>query len=136
MSILDVFRKKDDVADQKRAPYLVQTELTPYRLYANKTSSVTLIVKIKNLVKEPLLTSFMVELPAAISFDEMGMAKSKEFKLGDLNSGEEKELRIPLFGGMKTEKGEYTIRLKTTAHFRDYDHVVNQMRQNKSIGVA
>jgi uncharacterized membrane protein len=131
-----MFRKKDDAAGQKQAPYLVQTELNPYRLYANRTSSATLVVKIKNITKEPLMTSFMVELPSAISLDELGMSKSKEFRIGDINAGEEKELRITLFGGMKTERGDYTIRLRTTAHFRDYNHVINEMRQNKSIGVA
>ena len=136
MSILDIFRKKDDAQPGKQSPYLIHTELTPYRLSAYRSSSAVLTVRIKNVAKEPLLTSFWMELPQGISLDELGMSKSKEYQLGEMKPAEQKELRIGVYSSMKTEKGDYTMRMMATAHFRDYNHVVNEVRFTRGINVV
>ena len=56
MKILDLFGKKDASSEMgKTLPYRIVTEFTPYKLYANRKSSVLLMMKLKNLTNEPVL---------------------------------------------------------------------------------
>ncbi|MGC8710063.1 MAG: hypothetical protein ACP5RF_00395 [Candidatus Micrarchaeia archaeon] len=137
MKILNLFGKKD-VSEEisKQAPYRLITELIPYKLYANRKSSVMLMVKLKNMTSEPLMSSIVVELPKGLSFDEMGLTLQKEIRIGEIASQEEKESRIDIYGGPGTDKGDYTVTLTAFAHYRDYGHVLNAMRKRATIEVV
>jgi hypothetical protein len=123
MALFDIF-KKQEADEGPRTPYALNTSLTPYRLNANKKESITVTIRVKNLTKDPLLTSVDMEVPTALSFDEMGMVRRKSFRLGSIEPGKEKEF-----------KGEYTVAITATAHFRDYEHVVNIVKTTHKIGV-
>src|ERR1700685_3034333 len=130
MGILDIFGKKDSAkAVTNGPPYSVATELVPYKLYAKKQSSATLIVKVRNLTKEVLLTSVVVETPGKIGFDEMMVSKQKELRVGDLQPDESKEVKFTLFTSMGSDAGQYTLTLDTIAHYRDYTHVLNSVKK-------
>lgn len=137
MGIFDIFGKKDAVSDiTKGSPYLVSTELVPYRLYGRKNSSSTLIVRVRNVTKDILLTSVVGELPAKLGFDEMALARQRELRIGELQPNEQKEVKLNLYGNVGTDPGEYTLRLTTIAHYRDYSHVLNAVKKNVSISVV
>lgn len=134
MGILNVFGKKDSASDITNGPpFSVSTELTPYRLYAKRSSSATLSVKVKNLTKDILLTSVVVEAPPKIGFDEMLVARQRELRVGDMQPQEVKEVRVPLYSSVGSDAGDYTLTLTTIAHYRDYAHVLNKVTKNVEV---
>ena len=137
MKILNLFGKKE-VSDAitKRMPYLIVTEFVPYKLHANRRSSATLLLKLKNLSSEPLLTSAVIEVPKQISFDETGITKTKEVRLGELAPNEEALSKGDIFSDAGTDAGEYTVTVTAMAHHRDYGHVINGMRKRTTISAV
>ncbi|MDE1811048.1 MAG: hypothetical protein KGH66_03335 [Candidatus Micrarchaeota archaeon] len=137
MGLFSIFGKRD-VSDDitKATPFRLTSELVPYKLYANKSSSASLMVKVKNQTNEVLLTSVVAELPINIAFDEMGMSKQREIRLGELGPQEEKQVRFDLYSGLKSDKGEYTLTLTAIAHYRDYGHVLNAVKKRATLNVV
>jgi len=135
--IFNIFGKRD-VSDDltKNAPYRISTEMVPYKLYANKSSSASLMVRVKNVSKEILLTSVVAELPTQLGFDEVGVSKQRELRVGELAPQEEKEVRFDLFSGINSDKGEYTLNLTAIAHYRDYGHVINAVKKRTTLNVV
>ncbi len=113
----------------KSSPYRLATEWVPYRIYANRKSSSTLVVRIKNVTEEPLMTSVVVELPKQLGFESIGMTKEREIRFGDIAPGEEKEARFEVFSGPQSDAGDYTLGLTAIAHYRDYGHVINAVKK-------
>jgi len=137
MKILDLFGKKDASTElNKTLPYRIMTEFAPYKLYANRKSSVLLMLNLKNLTAEPVLGSIVIELPKTLSLDDVGLATAKELRLGTIAPGEEKESRLEIHGGAGTDKGEYTISITAFIHYRDYGHVLNAMKKKAVLEVA
>ncbi len=136
MGIFNLFGKKDASAElTKPSPYRIFTEWMPYSLYANRNNSTTLNLKIKNMTKETLLTSVVVELPQGLGFDSMGVSKEREVRVGELAPDEEKNIGVDVYGGMKSDPGEYTVSLTAIAHYRDYGHVINAVKKRTSLKV-
>ncbi len=137
MKLFNLFGKKN-VSDElsKAAPYRIITEFVPYKLYANRKSVSSLIIRLRNNTSEPLMTSLVIEVPKQLSMDEMGLLKSKEIRVGDIAPNEDKELKADIFGGTGTDNGEYTISVTAFAHYRDYGHVLNAMKKRTSIEVV
>lgn len=137
LALLDIFGKKDARKDlEKKYPFLVTTEWVPYKLYAKKRSSSTLYIRIKNLTKEVVLTSLALELPNKLGFEDMGLAKEREIRLGEIGVDEERELKFNISNSLDADKGEYTLVLAVMAHYRDYGHVMNMVRKRISVQVV
>lgn len=137
MGLLNIFGKKDSIDDiGKRVPFSISTELVPYKLYAKRKSSASLRVKVANLTNDVLLTSVVAETPGRIGFDEIGMSKQREIRIGEMQPKERKEIVFEVFSGNGSESGEYTIGLTAIAHYRDYGHVLNAVKRRISIGVV
>ncbi len=137
MGIFDIFGKKDAAADiTKGSPFLISTELVPYRLYSRRNSSATLIVRVRNVTKDILLTSVVAELPNRLGFDEMVMSRQREMRVGEMQPNEQKEVKFNVYGGVGSDAGEYTLRLTTIAHYRDYSHVLNAVKKQIPISVV
>lgn len=137
MKILDLFGKKDAAQEVGRTlPYRVTSEFVPYRLYANRKGSSLLLMRLKNLTNEPVLSSIVVEVPKGLSLDETGLSAAKELRLGTLAPGEEKEARAEVHGDSGTDKGEYTLSITAFIHYRDYGHVLNAMKKKTLLEVV
>ena len=108
----------------------------PYKLYANRSSSASLMVKIKNMTGEVLLTSVVAELPSQLGFDEVGVSKQREIRVGEIAPHDEKEVRFEVFGSVTSDPGEYTILLTAIAHYRDYGHVINAVKKRSTLSVV
>ncbi len=119
----------------KPSPYRIFTEWTPYNLYANKNNSTMLNLKIKNMTKETLLTSVVVELPQGLGFDTIGVSKQREVRVGELAPDEEKNVGVEVYSSVKSDPGEYTVSLTAIAHYRDYGHVINAVKKRTSLKV-
>ncbi|MGC8479412.1 MAG: hypothetical protein ACP5M9_01960 [Candidatus Micrarchaeia archaeon] len=130
MSLFDLFGKKDVSSDiSKKLPFMLTTEFVPYRLKSREKNNCTLNIKVKNLMNEAVLSSVVIELPKQLSFDSMGMSKQKEIKIGNMAPNEEKYNYVEIYGGVGTDKGSYTITLTAFVHYRDYAHIINEMRK-------
>jgi uncharacterized membrane protein len=137
MALFNIFGKKDSGSElMKGLPFKLVSEWTPYRLYSGKRSSSSLSMRVKNMTKETLLTSVVIQLPDQLSFDEIGVSKEKEMRLGELAPGEEKELRAEVFNNLRADPGEYTVSLTAIAHYRDYGHVLNAIKKKALINVV
>jgi len=134
MGIFDLFGKKDVATDLgKQLPFNINTEFVPYKLKANMRGSSTLIINLKNMTQEPVMSSVVVEVPDRVSLDTTGIAKQKEVRIGTLAPNENKEAKIEVYGGAGTDKGEYTITITAFIHYRDYAHVLNAMKKRTLI---
>ncbi|MGC8586058.1 MAG: hypothetical protein ACP5K5_00745 [Candidatus Micrarchaeia archaeon] len=137
MKIFNIFGKKDVTSDLTTVPpYKLSTEMVPYRLYANRSNSATMVVKLENNTNEVLLTSLVAELPPSLGFDEMGVSKQKEVRVGEIPPHEVKEIRLDIYGNMSSDPGEYTVALTAIAHYRDYGHVLNAVKKRTIVNVV
>jgi uncharacterized membrane protein len=92
-------------------------------------------LKIKNMTKETLLTSVVVELPQGLGFDTIGVSKQREVRVGELAPDEEKNVGVEVYSSVKSDPGEYTVSLTAIAHYRDYGHVINAVKKRTSLKV-
>jgi uncharacterized membrane protein len=137
VGIFNIFGKRDASNDlMKNQPFRLSTELVPYKLYANKSSSASLMVKVKNMTNEVVLTSVVAELPSQLGFDEVGVSKQREIRVGEIAPHDEKEVRFDVFGSVTSDPGEYTIILTAIAHYRDYGHVINAVKKRSTLNVV
>ncbi len=137
MGIFNIFGKRDVTEELiKSSPYRLATEWIPYRLYAGKKSSSILVIRLKNMTKEPLLTSVVAQLPKQLGFDSMHLSSEQERRLGELAAGEEKELKFEVYPTGTADVGEYTVNLTAIAHYRDYGSVLNAVKKRVTIDVV
>jgi len=137
VKLLDLFGKKD-VGEEltKKVPYAMKLSFHPYRLSANKMESVMLIIELKNLKEEPLLTSIIVQLPKNLGFDQTALSSTREIRLGDLKPGEEKVVRVDIWGNPRTDAGEYPIEVTAVCHYRNYSYVLNAEKKGITLRVV
>lgn len=135
--MLDLFGKKD-VSDEltKKIPYSMKMRFKPYRLLANKNNSVTLILSIKNMSNEPLMTSVVVKTPKPLGFDPTGLGNAREIRIGYLAPGEEKELNVEIYGRLQSPPGDYKLLITAFCHYRDYAHILNSESKKVSLRVV
>lgn len=134
MGLFDRFGKRNVATDlERQLPYAMKTEFVPYKLKANGRSSSSLLVSVKNLTREPVMGSVIVEVPQKLNLDEIGMSKQKEVRIGLLAPNEEKRTAIDIYSGPATDKGDYTLSITAFVHYRDYGHVLNSMRKRVTI---
>jgi len=137
MGILDVFGKKHvGKALTAHIPYAIKLRFVPFRLAAHRSESVDLVVGLKNLTEESLLTSVIVEVPKGLGFDQTGLSTAREIRLGYLGPKENKELVVPVFGSTRTDGGEYPVTVAAYCHYRDYAHVLNSEKKKIELRVV
>lgn len=137
LKIFGTFGKKDVSEDlTKKSPYRIMAEWVPYKLYSGKKSTSSLTIKLRNSSGEALLTSIVAEVPKQLGFDEIGVTKQKEVRLGYLAPEEEKEVRIDVYNSAGADAGDYTVSLTAIAHYRDYGHVLNAIKKRTTISVV
>lgn len=137
MGIFNIFGKQDVAGElTKSPPYRLATEWIPYKLYVGKKNSSVLVIRLKNMTKEPLLTSVVAQLPKQLGFDTLHLSSEQERRLGDMTPGEEREIKFEVFPTGSADAGEYTVNLTAIAHYRDYGKVLNAVRKRVTIGVV
>jgi len=126
VGLLDIFGKKN-VGEElvKKVPYSMKLKFHPYRLNANKMESVMLIIELKNLKEEVLLSSLVIELSKNLGFDQTALSNAREIRLGEMKPGEEKEVKIEIWGNPRTDAGDYTIKATAICHYRNYGYLLN-----------
>ncbi len=137
MGFFSLFGKKDVKSDiEKKVPYSISSSFNPYRLRANSRGAASMAIQIKNLTSEPVMASLVLEVPERLSFDETGISRQKEVRLGMLGPNEERESLVDVFGSVSTDAGEYTIGITAFVHYRDYAHVLNAAKKRTVLQVV
>ncbi|VVC00747.1 Uncharacterised protein [uncultured archaeon] len=114
-------------------PFNVTTALRPVRLNARKESSLDVLVTVKNVTGEPFMCSVTLEVPKALGFENVGMTKIKEIRIGDLPAGKEKTVAFTVCANSLTPPGNYAVLLTVSQHYRDYSHVLNYAKKTVEV---
>ena len=133
MGLLDLFGKKP-VTGQ----FLFDLECSfhPLRLPAHKSDFGLLNVKVRNNSDQELLTSVVAVLPRELGFEKIGLQQEHEARLGLLKSGEERFLKIEVWSNQKTPPGIFKMKVFAISHYRDYAHILNEVRRILELRVA
>ncbi|MEM4633869.1 MAG: hypothetical protein QW275_01820 [Candidatus Anstonellaceae archaeon] len=133
MGFLDgLFAKKEEPI-KPGLPFSIATSLRPMRLSARKESMIELIVEIKNVSDKPVMVSATCEIPRALGFENVGMAKIKEIRMGELAPGSQKSLSFAICSNSQTPPGTYSVVLTVNQHYRDYSHILNYAKKTVEI---
>ncbi|MEM3362377.1 MAG: hypothetical protein QXV64_01270 [Candidatus Anstonellaceae archaeon] len=133
--ILSFFSNTSEVPQEdlsktaKASPFIISNYFRPIRINSKKENSVDLILKIKNKSTTSQLCSVVVEVPNELGLDGTGLSKSKEFRIGNIEPGELKELIVPIYATSQTPAANFKIAIKVYSHYRDYKHILNMVRK-------
>ena len=114
-------------------PFNVSTALRPVRLSARKENCLELLVTITNASGEPFMASASVEVPRALGFENVGMTKIKEIRMGELPPQKEKTISFSICANSQTAAGTYSALLTVSQHYRDYSHVLNYAKKSVEV---
>jgi uncharacterized membrane protein len=119
-------------------PFRINLSFTPLRLSSNSKNSVNLLIKIKNLTKNPQLVSVDVLLPkdALIGFEPTCINKAMEKRLGEIMPGEVKEASIPIWASTQTKSGTHEIAITAYAHYIGYEKVLSYMKTKTTLRIV
>jgi hypothetical protein len=114
-------------------PFNVATSLRPVRLNARKENCLELLVTITNASDKSFLASASLEVPRALGFENVGMAKIKEIRMGELPAQKGKTVSFSICANSQTPAGTYSALLTVSQHYRDYSHVLNYARKTVEV---
>lgn len=133
MGILeDIFGRKEEPA-RLGLPFNIKTSLRPVRLLAKKENCLELLVNVRNVSQKPVMVSVALELPKPLGFENLGITRIKEVRIGEIEPQKEKNVSFAVCSNMRTSAGIYSAILCVNEHYRDYQHIVNYAK--KSIGI-
>ncbi len=119
-------------------PFKINLSFTPLRLSANSKNSVNLLIKIKNLTKDPQLVSVDILLPknALIGFEPTCINKAMEKRTGEVMPDEIKEVSVPIWASTQTTPGTHEIGVTVYAHYIGYEKVLNYMKTKTTLRIV
>lgn len=133
MGLFELFGKKPV---SESVLYDIAAAFHPFRLSAHKNDSVDLELEVKNICGEELLTSVVIVVQKPLALDQTGLSQQREIRVGQLGAGEAKALKIPVYSTQRTEPGAYAVKVFAISHYRDYGHVLNEVRKLLSLRVS
>ena len=129
----DMLGKPLDEPGKAGLPFNISTSLRPVRLNARKESALELLVSVKNVTDSPVMTSVSAEVPKSLGFENLGITKIKEIRIGELMAHKEKTVSFSLCSTSQTLPGTYSVLLSVNHHYRDYSHVQNYAKKQVEI---
>jgi len=136
MGILDGLLGKKEEPARAGLPFNVSTALRPVRLNARKENCLELLVTVANASSEPLMMSVNVEVPKPLGFENVGLTKIKEIRIGELAAQKEKTVSFSVCANSQTPAGTYSALLTVSQHYRDYSHVLNYAKKSVEVRVV
>ena len=133
MGFLDGLLGNKEAPAREGLPFNVTTALRPVRLNARKESSLELLVTVKNVTGAPIMASVSVEVPRSLGFENVGMTKIKEIRMGELPPQKEKALSVSICSNSTTMPGTYAVLVTVSHHYRDYSHVLNYAKKTVEV---
>jgi len=136
MGFLDNLLGNKEAPARAGLPFNVSTALRPVRLAARKESMLELLVTVKNVTENPLMVSVNCEVPRSLGFENVGMTKIKEVRIGELPAGREKTLSFAVCSNSQTAAGTYSVLVTVNHHYRDYSHILNYAKKTIEVRVV
>ena len=68
-----------------------------------------------------------------IGFDPACINKAVEKRVGELKSGETKDIQILVWSNSQTKEGTYPVDVTVFAHYIGYDKVMSYIKKNTSL---
>lgn len=134
MGLIDeLMGKQEDTPAKIGLPFNISTALRPVRLNARRESSLEVLVTVKNATDSPVMTSVSAEVPQSLNFENLGLTRIKEIRIGELPAHKEKTVGFSVSSSSQTAPGTYSILITVNHHFRDYSHILNYAK--KAVGV-
>lgn len=135
-SILGEEKQQKAAGDSRYTnPFSVSVAFSPLRLSAKRSSSVRLVVKVKNVSPDPQLVSVDALLPknVMVGFDHACINKSVEKRAGEIRPGETKDIAIDIWSNSQTAEGAYPVDVTVFAHYVGYDKVMSYIKKSASL---
>ena len=133
MSLFELFGKKSLVG---AGVYSLSCNLHPFRLTAYKNDAVDLEIDLQNTADKELLTSVVIEVKKPVALDQTGLTNTREIRLGPLQPGERKQLKVAVYSNPRVAPGSYDVKVFAIEHYRDYGHVINEVKKTLSLRAA
>jgi uncharacterized membrane protein len=116
-------------------PFNVSVAFSPLRLSAKRSSTVRLVVKVRNVSPDPQLVSVDALLPknVMIGFDQACINKAVEKRAGEIRPGETKDIAIDIWSNSQTAEGAYPVDVTVFAHYVGYDKVMSYIKKSASL---
>jgi uncharacterized membrane protein len=121
--------------DKSSNPFNVSISFAPLRLSAKNRSSVSLVVKVKNISASPHLVSVDALLPrdAMIGFDPACINKAAEKRLGELKPGASLDVPITIWSSNQTKEGTYPVEVTVYSHYIGYEKVLSYLKKSTAL---
>ncbi|HIH18383.1 TPA: hypothetical protein HA225_00220 [Candidatus Micrarchaeota archaeon] len=134
MGVLDgLLGKGEEAAAVPGLPFNISTSLRPVRLNARKESSLEVLVAVKNVTDSQIMVSVSAEVPPSLGFENLGITRIKEIRIGELPAKKEKTVSFSVSSSSQTPAGVYSILIVVSHHYRDYSHVQNYAKKTVEI---
>ncbi|MCX8175461.1 MAG: hypothetical protein N3E51_04625 [Candidatus Micrarchaeota archaeon] len=133
MGFLDGLFGKQEAPEKAGLPFSIKTSLRPVRLNARRENCIELLVSVQNTSSAPVLVSIQAELPRALGFENVALAKIKEIRVGQLEPGKEKTVSFSLCASHQTAPGTYSVLVTVSQHYRDYSHILNYAKKSVEV---
>ncbi|HEV8290154.1 MAG TPA: hypothetical protein VGQ00_04370 [Candidatus Norongarragalinales archaeon] len=127
MGIFELFGKKAETNSD--SIYSLSTDFHPFRLPAYRNDSVDLEITVRNNTDTELLTSVVVVVPKPLGFDSTALSQQREVRIGMLAGGDQRSMKIQIYGNGRTDPRSYPVKVFAISHYRDYGHVLNEVRK-------
>jgi hypothetical protein len=114
-------------------PFNVSTALRPVRLSARKENCLEVLVTIKNASDAPVMASVTAEVPKSLGFENLGITRIKEIRLGEIPAQKEKTVSFSVCASSQTPAGTYSVLLSVNQHYRDYSHILNYAKKTVEV---
>ena len=130
MGLIDeLMGKQEDAPAKPGLPFNISATLRPVRLNARKESSLEVLVSVKNVTDSPVMASISAEVPASLKFENLGLTRIKEIRIGELPAHKEKTVSFSVSSSTQTAPGVYSVLIVVNHHFRDYSHILNYAKK-------
>lgn len=136
MGFLDGIIGNKEAPVKAGLPFNISTALRPVRLNARKENCLELLVTIKNATDQPVMASATVEVPRSLGFENLGITKIKEIRIGELAGNSEKTVSFSICANPQTPAGTYSLLLSVNQHYRDYGHILNYAKKTVEVRVV
>jgi hypothetical protein len=136
MGFLDNLMGKKEEPVREGLPFNISTALRPVRLNSRKENCLELLVTVANASDQPLMMSVNIEVPKSLGFENLGITKIKEIRIGELPAQKEKTVSFSICANSQTPSGVYSVLLTVSQHYRDYSHVLNYAKKGVEVRVV
>ncbi len=134
MTLFELFGKKP--APTLSTPFDLSFSFHPLRISAYKPDYAEVTILLRNTSPEEQLTSLIISVPHGLGFEQTGLSQARELRLGFVKSGEEKRFKVNIYSNTRSRPGEYDVKMYAAAHYRNYGHVLNELRKNLTLRVV